>query len=288
MKTLALLVVCLMSTQGTFGQLDLINGSFESYSVATNNTDTLPTQWTMSQFGGRLSSNAKSGSKAAVVWNWYYYGKGILFNGKGDVATGKNAGTPINFKPTALTGQFKYLPGNVFSVGDSGNVSVCLVRYNAQLSRRDTVGRGTLKFGPTNAYQYFQVPIAYSSNALPDTVIARFESSEKGFCASSSDGNCLYLYVDDLKLTNPTTGITATLTLTPPLLYPTPCQDKLIIDASGSIQSPFFIFSAQGKMVHAAHFTSAERFEIQVSDWPSGIYYLRDSEGKVAAKFIKE
>jgi len=287
MRPLYVLVFCLLYTTRLFTQTDLLNGSFESYSVAANNTDTLPLNWTVTQFGGATSSQAVSGSKAAVVWNWYYYGKGILVNGKGDITSGKKTGTPINFKPTALVGQYRYVAGSTQTLNDSALAYVHLLKFNPQTKNRDTLGGGLLKLANSPVYQSFQLPIIYSTTGMPDTVVVRFISSEKGFCDNASDGNCLYLYIDDLKLINPSVGIEQQLDMKTEALFPTIAHEKINLNTHFFESSPIYIYSSQGKLLRSVSFDKAQIITIPVDDLTPGLYFVLDNKKSILCKFIK-
>ncbi len=70
-------------------------------------------------------------------------------------------------RPTAFKGYYKYIPVG----GDSAMVSIMLSKYNSALQRRDTVGWvKQLYKTPVTTYTLINLPIAYNSADIPDSL----------------------------------------------------------------------------------------------------------------------
>lgn len=286
--TLALL--CLLgATAGQLrAQLHPFNGNFEDTVIVTKQgvTDTLPRHWASSGFGADLTNDAVAGKYAIYIWNWYYYGKGILVNGN-SIQQGKG-GQPITYRPSALTGSFKYIPGNVGTTNDSGVVYIHLVKYNATTKRRDTIGSGSKTFGPQSSYTAFQVPIAYASAVQPDTLLVRFVSSTNGFCSASSNGDCLFLYLDELKLVNSATGLARPLELQRAPVYPNPAGNYA--DITNPLPEPVqaSLYAADGRLLRSWTLNAGDTQRLQTEGLQQGVYIIRFGNTGKTYKLVKE
>ncbi len=98
---------------------------------------------------------------------------------------------------------------------DSGQVKILLTRWNASLFQRDTVAFGARAFGEQAAWSPFTIGINYLLSGAPDTLVVQLLSGIDCFCGIGSNGNCCYLYVDDLALETDN-GISAPLFATEP------------------------------------------------------------------------
>jgi hypothetical protein len=275
-------------------QQNIINSSFEDTVIINDDNlgihDTIAADWTSGSFGYGISDDAAEGNSAAYVWNWYYYGKGWLTNG--DANLPQIGGTPIDFRPDILSGSYKYIIGDVQTTGDSGIAKVCLTKFNSVTQLRDTIGFGIKKLGPENAYKTFEVAINYISAEQPDTVTVTFISSENGFCSNTSDGNCLFLYFDNLNLSN-STGISESPSLTKPLIYPNPAKDVLAIsfpDKSGDTETKVVVTNISGEKVLSTNLPIGTDKSISISHLSAGIYTIRiERAGDVTtAKLVKQ
>jgi hypothetical protein len=264
------------------------NGGFEeteSVSISGNEFE-MPQNWNWSDFGAELTTDAASGNNAALIWNWYYYGKGYIQNG--DPASSLSHGDPIDFRPSAMTGSYKYILGDVFSTNDSAVAFVYLTKFNLLNNTRDTIGRGIKKFPPLSEYESFQVDIVYENNELPDSVFVRFESSQNGFCSNSSDGNCLYFYVDDVTLTNETAGISNSIELFTASVFPNPGSDHIVLSNPGSQPMIAELVAADSRSIAFYSVDSNSSNVIDCSGFPSGVYFFRMDDGRSVIKWIKE
>ncbi len=201
MKRFLLLIVLWTAVKTEAQQLN--NSSFDSW-VATAN-DTLPAQWKTSGFGvGRTLG--MFGPWALEVWNWYYYSKGYAVNDPNFEALPapafqRHQGQPFSFRPVALQGLYRYLPGENQGAADSAYIALSFKRRNAITQQTDSLGFALRKFPPTETFTPFTLPIQLAGTENPDTLLVAIVSSINGFCAGN--GNCLYLSVDNLQLLYP-------------------------------------------------------------------------------------
>lgn len=286
MKKLFTIAFFLCSMLQVLGQVDILNGGFEDttiVSIDSNTKDTLINHWHGTNFGAGVTSDAYSGDLAAYVWNWYYYVPGRLTNGNLDTPTIASGGTPITFRPSALTGFYKYIEGEAETQMDSGLAEVWLFKYNSVTSSRDTLGYGIEKLPLTNSYTNFVVDINYTSSQMPDTVLVQFSSSEQGFCTFP---DCLFLYLDDIALTT-STGVSEKVVLhSKPIIYPNPSEGQLFVDMKAVDNGNYFIYSSLGKLVKAGQLKNGEVTELNINSLPSGIYTIKS--GNYSAIFIRK
>lgn len=274
-------------------QQNIINGSFEDTVIIRDNQsvilDTVAADWTFTSFGGGISSDAYSGSTSAYIWNWYYYAKGELINGTTDFFQG--GGTPVNFRPDYLSGYFKYITGEVQTVDDSASAIICLTRFNTSIMQRDTIGFGIKKLGASTVYKPFQVNVEYRSSEMPDTVIVRFISSDNGFCSNTSSGNCLFLYVDDVSISN-ATGVIDNVLFTAHFLFPNPVGDMLNIElpkrfVTDDVQ--ITVVSVTGEVVMQHKTNGEDKIAFNTTQLAAGIYTVRIMDvAERSLRFIKQ
>lgn len=169
------------------------NGGFEDSVQVSGGY--IPADWTVDGFGFGYTNDAHSGSKAASIWNWYYYSRGWIVNGVTQSGF-SGGGMPVISNPSVLNGWYKYVYGDNQGAADSAVVEVLV--SNAAF---DTLAWSVLHLGPTATYEPFSMPIQYRVfGETADTAMVRFKSSINGFCSNASNGTCLYLTVDDLQM----------------------------------------------------------------------------------------
>jgi hypothetical protein len=179
------------------------NPDFELWTETAQ--DTLPKDWATSTFGAGRSSDASHGEYAVTIWNWYSYAKGRIGLGKKDMLEYDliNNGVPLPLQGKGtftLSGEYKYVLGENGGTGetdDSAVVFVMLKKYNYQTQQPDTAAFTIAKLGPASSYALFSIPLVVDRDSV-DSLSVLFYSSEKGFCNGNSDGNCLYLTIDNL------------------------------------------------------------------------------------------
>ena len=205
------------------------NGGFEDSVMVSNGY--IPSNWSVDGFGFGYSNDAHSGSKAAQIWNWYYYARGWVVNGV-SITGYDGSGMPVTANPSVLNGWYKYEYGENQGAADSAVVEVLVSNANY-----DTLAYSTMRLGPASTYTQFSLPITYLViGEMADSARIRFQSSVAGFCSNASNGTCLYLTVDDLQMET-ITGVAATMDFEPKVsLAPNPSNGELrIVDGGNDI-----------------------------------------------------
>lgn len=257
--------------------------SFEKWDSVE--TVELPPGWYGGQFGSGKVESAHSGRYAASVWNWYYYAKGYLITGpRGtwfvDLAA---AGVPIDYKPTKLTGYYRYDLGRNQRKNDSAVAYVMLKRYNPETGKRDTIGFAKKLLGPAAAYTPFTVDIRdYAPGILPDSITLAFVSSDSGFCEGESDGNCCYLSIDDIQLSL-SSGVSydARPLFDAARVYPTPLRSSGRIEWSARAGTSYTLrlYSVSGALVRTVDGLTGGSARIDRAGLPSGEYLFEIRHG---------
>ncbi len=173
------------------------------------------------------------------------------------------AGTPINVRPTNISGSFKYLPIN----GDTAMIAVVLTKWNTGTNQRDTLGFfGTMMNTAYLNYTPFNINISLSQT--PDSMNILFVSSA-GY--SPQIGSALI--VDNLSMDFlPNTGV-ETIVPFVPSLFPNPASENIVFSVPEEGISTVYIIDLTGKLVFEAKTTDTS-FSVDVSSLPSGIYHV--------------
>lgn len=206
MRSTALLLFSTLFTSATSGQVP--NSGFES--TITVEDDVFPAEWSSpTEFGHGSLTDAHTGNYSLGVWTWYWYAEGHATNG--NTTWPLNGGTPVQGRPTALTGWFKRLGGELQDGFDNdAHINVLLTRWNALTNQRDTVAQGQQAFGEQDSWAPFSIALSSLTNETPDTIVVHISSCGNCLCAGSNDGTCAYFLVDDLE-TVFATGLSAPL-----------------------------------------------------------------------------
>ena len=282
MKTFLSVLAALCMTSGLMAQNELFNKGFEN-STQTPHGE-YADDWTIDFFpgGGESTSDAHSGSKAVYIWNWYYYAEGYLTNGNATFPA--KGGTPISISPGSLDGYYKYIYGPNGGAADSALVTVLLSHYNTQSQQRDTVGFGSKKLGPVSTYSPFQVSIDYRQNISPDTIVIRFHSSIDGICDPSSNGNCCFLYLDDLSLGSALGTEDISGWFARPKVYPNPAATDPVIDLGTKAHFPvkLHVYNSIGQAVFSQSGIREEKIRIDRNTLGKGQFHfsITDKEGQ--------
>lgn len=288
MKKLIVMTLTILNVFAAKAQLDLLNGSFEDTLVSggPGSTGVLPRHWTTSGFGAGITNDAAAGTYAMSAWNWYFYAKGSLINGQ--FTSNYQAGTPVSFRPDRLSGYYKYIPGDVQTFNDSAVVFVSLTKYNVSTQQRDTIGYGMRKLGPENSYQPFDVAIAYSGIVQPDTIVVQFISSESGFCSGQSLGECLYLFVDEVRVFDSTTGVSDDVRFVSPVVYPNPASDFINVQPGGSGARRVVIYAPAGSVVLTESLNDNGPHRLFIGHLQPGVYFVNVGAGDAFYKLVKQ
>lgn len=284
MKNLALATLIFL---GATIKAQIPNAGFENWSFVES--DTMPDNWHISAFGAAQTDDAYAGDHAVVVWNWYYYALGMAYlsddnAGALSVSQGfiSDYGVASDLRPINLKGYYKYIYGNNGGEADSAIVSISLRKYDADLHIKDSIGYAELHLPPVDSYTPFSVTVNYYNELIPDTmVIALYSSAYGSMCDVTSDGNCLYFYVDELTLQTATDNIPVDDILKGNA-YPVPSEDALHIPVRSAQHCTLQLFDAAGKILQPSYLISGNEIIIDVRQLPEGIYFyiLSDDPGQ--------
>lgn len=174
-----------------------------------------------------------------------------------------SAGTPINVRPTSITGNLKY---NQMG-SDTAAIIVVLTKWNTGTSQRDTVGYfGTLINSPSASYVPFNISINVSQT--PDSMNIMLVSSGGYEPQVGSQ-----LFVDNLDMTFlPNTGI-ETPSLFSLEFYPNPATDEVLFSLPESGNSVIAIYDSTGKLIRTER-QFDQVFYIDVRNLQQGIYQI--------------
>ncbi|HEY6172521.1 MAG TPA: T9SS type A sorting domain-containing protein [Candidatus Kapabacteria bacterium] len=271
------------------------NSDFELWTETTQ--DTLPKDWATSGFGAGRTRDAAHGEYAVTIWNWYSYAKGRIGLGKKDMLEYDliNNGVPLPLQGKGtftLSGEYKYVlgeNGGNSETDDSAVVFVMLKKFNYQTQQPDTAAFTIKKLGPANAYRLFSIPIYVDRDSV-DSLSVLFYSSEKGFCHSNSDGNCLYLTIDNLNYsffeglrTKANTNAEANAP------FPNPFKD---VSSFGKALSDtrLILTNVVGREVFTKRYVTGEEILVGGSTLPIGTYFYKviSADGIVNGKVIRQ
>ncbi len=243
-----ILIMFLLSTKLTFGQL--INGDFEVWDTTyTGNYDSYLTsifgvpnpksgkinQWvTSSPFGASQTTDSYSGNYSLILHNWY-----------SEVNEWITYHQPISYRPQYLHGYFKYITGGINSRLSHGEAYVTLTKFNG--TTNDTIAKGEFQFDSTVSFTPFQITLNYVSASNPDSITIYIINSK-----TMVGGNvvCQLLYIDDLILTNTSSGIeNINSTEAFVKVYPNPSTGKFTFQTNSIEKTLLNIFNAKGQLI---------------------------------------
>jgi hypothetical protein len=204
---------------------------------------------------------------------------------------------PINYRPTALKGFYKYEDNFVFdqldSIVDTAQVIVILSKWNTARAKRDTIGYGKLNiYKATSTFKDFQVPITYSSATESDTIVVFLDPSivarDVNFdYRHGGSGTCSFFTLDNLSLvsgntTGITDGIIPYLALT---VHPNPTTDILLFE---TITGTMNIYNITGQRVSTFHLKDANSIDVSLLN--KGVYFMvLNTEKEIrTSKFVKQ
>lgn len=203
---------------------------------------------------------------------------------------------PINYKPFALKGYYKYeenyfVDGTV-SVIDTAQVVVILTKWNIALQKNDTIGLGVFKTAtPTATYTEFNANIQYFSSDMPEKITILLDPSiigryyDRNYFSSESD-KCSWFTVDNLSLISGSMSVHNPDTEQNLTVYPNPTSDKINFEA---ISGTAIVLDVSGKRVMNLELNNTQSINIQ--HLKQGTYFLqiKNKNNRVLySKFIKK
>jgi len=196
-----------------------------------------------------------------------------------DIITG---GTPISSKPNKIRGYYKFDNSNSL---DSGYAIVILKKYNTTLNKVDTIGIGDFYFPEALAYTQFEITI-YDLVPLvtPDSIILAFYSTNPKN-PQPPNFPSTGLVIDNLSLIYSTTSIENENNLNiEPLIYPNPANDIFVVQFEDVKTYEVHLYNLFGQQVKSVVGTG--KTILNVTDFPSGLYYLKIAEQNNNSVFI--
>jgi hypothetical protein len=239
MKTTFITIFAALAMSVSMAQTTIPNGDFENWTDPYN----IPAWDGLNYIGGIVNFHTFSQSDDAHTGNYAARIEtisqpiigilpGIAFTGniEFDPTTYEysfNLGIPVEGRPSALKGFFKYEPAS----GDSMAIVVGMFKWNEQQQNLDSIGGGLFFTGSTtNSYTEFLAPIEYfNQTAEADTMYIIMFSSLDSYHAGSK------LKVDDLTLEYGSTGIDDHSVVPDISFYPNPVTDYLHVNNNEQI-----------------------------------------------------
>lgn len=284
--TLASIIICIvifMTGLTTYGQNEIPNPDFESWSGGT------PTSWDTSNENilgtdficvTQDQTNPQSGSSSAkvqsVMHNIFIVGPvtmpGILtlgdvvidiLNGTGSV----EGGVPVSGLPKFLKGYYKYTP----AAGDSCIIGIGLSKWNGTSS--DTVAYAYKSFGAqVTTWEEFSIPIEYETWVEPDSMNIMFVSSNIAFGTPTGGST---LWVDNLWLEYSQVSVNDVGFNRECIVYESSDGSSLIVNTPGKIARKIDLFSLNGTLLQSNEKPGVEKVAIPLNNLTSGIYIVR-------------
>ncbi len=196
-------------------------------------------------------------------------------------------GEPFTHRPLQFNGWYKYQ----LVKGDSAAIEVFLKKNGAKIG-----GGKMMIYNNVNAWSQFSIPITYSSQSTPDSVVVIFASSA-GYNFSSietlmqckgQDGSTLY--VDDVSF-GYVQGVKELIMPEMELIMsPNPVQDKLRIQTTENVKGHVIMYDFSGKEIGRYSF-EGNTLSVDISAFASGSYFANlivNNKVVSSKQFVKE
>ncbi len=284
MRTIQLLTLSLLTAGCFSANAQVGNTNFEDWVV----TDTLwngDLYYTADQWsGGQRTEESFSGAYAAKVEplvscgisrNYMVYGvtDPNHFNFWVSEPDFTGSGSPINFKPTELSGYFKFVSPQV---DDEATALVLLKKFNAATGVSVEVGHGEIQFAPSNEYMPFSIQITdLQQGMMPDSIVIAF-SSGMGFSWENEASSYGTVFVDQLRMQkgNAVAELEES-TLIESHFFPNPVSNQLHVSFVSNADDEFTlsITDASGRRIINRAITPEVQTIIETGSLPAGIYH---------------
>lgn len=248
----------------------ILNNSERVQNAVSDNT--ILKDWSVISHGILRTTDAHSGTYAAVVAMWYFGGKSILAYGSSSHVFTEIPKVQFNDKLYGVSGYYKYLRDS-FTANDTMNKTMMLniVTYKANSAGTlSEISRDSLIFTTSDTYQSFLLPVTYpNSSIVPDSVSIWFEA--KGYGATLCELSN-FLYIDDLEFHFTPLSLMHDALKLKLKIYPNPSADVLNMEYDDDIRiQEVQLTDASGK---AVRFFNVHSKALLISDMASGIYFL--------------
>lgn len=284
MKKLVLLTCVVIASIGLKAQDTIANPGFERWNNLGTYED--PQQWNtlnpLTNALGTVVAFKVSGSEARTGNALKLVSKTILGSATASLATTGTVdvasqsvigGVPINSRPLAFGGWYKYDPAN----SDTATFVITLTKWNG--TSTEVVGIGAYQATiAVSDYTNFIAPVSYNSSAVPDTVQLLIVSSGQNYANVGTT-----LYADDLYY-DFSTGI-AENKLQGVELYPNPTNGvatlKFNVDNNESISINLYnTLGQQVRSIYTGHTgTGLNKVDFSTDGLSAGVYVVNLAVG---------
>lgn len=266
-----------VSFTGVTSQPTLMNGDFESWE---SNTIYNPSDW-LSQYsqgeGVYRTTDAYAGDYAIEIITFLGNNNngpaaqpGTISNGYyDDNSNGMKGGYPFSNQIDTLVFYYKYAPADV---NDNAEINVHFMKDGNSFD-----WAGTLLSASSN-YQLIEIP--FHLWQFPDTAIVQIQSTMWSDTLLSSIGANLKIDNIHFKSQPLNVGIPLLVTSGQISVFPNPSSGKFTIQNASGI-SQVKVRNLLGVIIFSqSNFRPEKQYEIDLSDFPKGIYFLEFSDGK--------
>ncbi|MDX2359680.1 MAG: T9SS type A sorting domain-containing protein [Crocinitomicaceae bacterium] len=271
MKTIISTIAFLVFTMHSFAQVT--NGDFENWNTLSATTwpaemiDTHNVQspmlglidnWSVDyETGLTQTTDAYSGTYAAVIHNWYNYAETTI--------TYREA---ISEYPMSITGAYKYLSTYPDAVA-AGNVMVKSVVG-------DTIINQDFTFGDDEQWSTFAFALTTVQSTMDaaDSIIISFRNAETS--CQSNLMTCNLLYLDKINVSESAVGLNE-LAEMDVAVYPNPSTGLVTVQTRNSTVSDaeFQIVDLFGKIVFTQAQNGDQKVEMDLTNLKNGTYMVR-------------
>ncbi len=276
--------IALIISMNTFGQQQVLNGSFENWSgdslepdgwfslnMITLNYPTYGTTRTTDAYDGTYALKLVSGKVDATPFGFPLTDTTAMAT-MGYFNNEPHEGIPFTDRPEKLTFYYKYSPGT-YPVGivDTGQV---YVKFELQGS---SLGEGIMQFygNTVTEYTYAEIPITWWDQFTPDTLKIGIASSTTGFsqCDVCHFANQIgsELIIDKMEFVYPT-GINNLDNMDNSIsIYPNPVTKKLLVNSKNKLTN-YSIYNSIGELISEGKIINSS---INVNNLQKGFYYVK-------------
>ena len=188
-------------------------------------------------------------------------------------------GVPFTDRPTFLNFMYKCEPG----ADDNCYVGITLFNQGNMVGKAVFTNTNTV-----STWTAASLAIDYQSSDAPDTMQIIITSSNYTLSNGFMDGGVVgsKLWIDDLHFV---TENVDDLQVASFQLFPNPTVSKINIEFPDKHISAVEILSSTGQVVANPSFTAGSDFVVDVEELPTGVYYIRLSDGQSSwvKRFVK-